>query len=340
MLLCGSLGSLKTLGKDSSSVTPSKKWNIVSPEKAWLVYTEASWGTIHEQNLISNPTLSLKAEDGRFVSLESPFNPTDVAKREELYVSFSAQKINQLPGYYVIKLTPISGIENSVVNIDYLDIKTFDGKLVLTIDVSTAIPIEVRFLYSFAPGLRNLWSHTKRGDHLFSSSRFYAFKFYSSIYLEKGKRGLLYELNKLKMLLEERPPKGIFDDPLTFPLKDTVYIPLKTSYFNKDSVNIMRSVKLFEKLSAELSIKGKLNFWSERAIQKGVLKKIVSEFRQTFSSNDKNYRINIVLSYYNPKRRVVIGKNIGGDLLYPLAIRLPSGRVVPGKVKIMISENF
>jgi len=76
----------------------------IPPEKAFILFTEESWGCIYNQRIEKDVTNLVALEDGKFIQIEEIKNPEDRANRYELYLYFLAKEVGGLPGYYILSL--------------------------------------------------------------------------------------------------------------------------------------------------------------------------------------------------------------------------------------------
>jgi hypothetical protein len=77
----------------------------IQPHKAFMVFTEEAWGCVSGQRIISEVTDKVTVSDTAFVRLDEIKNSEDRDNRSELYLYFPAQEINNLPGYYILRLS-------------------------------------------------------------------------------------------------------------------------------------------------------------------------------------------------------------------------------------------
>lgn len=76
----------------------------IPPEKAFILFTEESWGCVYNQQTQEDVTNLVAYGDGKFVQVEEIKNPEDRANCYELYLYFSAKESSGLPGYYILRL--------------------------------------------------------------------------------------------------------------------------------------------------------------------------------------------------------------------------------------------
>jgi len=76
----------------------------IYPQKAFTVLTEESWGCISNQRIVSDATDKVTSKDTSSVRVDEIKNSEDRENRNELYLYFPAQKINGLPGYFILRL--------------------------------------------------------------------------------------------------------------------------------------------------------------------------------------------------------------------------------------------
>lgn len=76
----------------------------IPPEKAFILFTEESWGCISNQQVKEDVTELVASEDEKFARVDEIKNPEDVANRDELYLCFRAKEVGGLPGYCILRL--------------------------------------------------------------------------------------------------------------------------------------------------------------------------------------------------------------------------------------------
>lgn len=132
--------------------------DIIVPDNAWLIYTKESMGCLEGQTIRTNLKQQLAGKEIETVRIEEVKNPEDSSNRNELVLSFPAQRISGLAGYYLIRMSCHSSREQSaklLVGRCYIQKSSKQWQLVIQVKSDGWAAIQM--LYSRNPTLQNGW---------------------------------------------------------------------------------------------------------------------------------------------------------------------------------------
>lgn len=101
--MCSSVFALSLIGLTSITCIGCAK-NDITPSKALVILTRESMGCLNRQEVKEDVTAKIAHDDNNFATIEEIKNPEDVSNRYEIYLLFPAKEINQLSGFFILKL--------------------------------------------------------------------------------------------------------------------------------------------------------------------------------------------------------------------------------------------
>jgi hypothetical protein len=138
--------------------TDNAKSPDLLPEKALLILTRESMGCLNSQTLTQDATELVSSEDGKAIAIREIKNPEDVSNRNELYLLFPAEQVNQLPGFFILKLgcdsdqpTPAS------VSIDHAVLRRRGSEWIVVLKAKSDGFVRAQLLYSRRPEFVTAW---------------------------------------------------------------------------------------------------------------------------------------------------------------------------------------
>ena len=150
-----SIASYPFLFAQISSVTKG-----VLPSKALIINTSESWGCLNEQVLKEDVTDGIAKDDCHYATIYEIKNPEDIVNRNELYLTFSANPINGLAGYFVVKFWCDNDKPDirAYFSMDHARVfKNKNGDWTLLTKAKGNGFVHVKMLYSRTPDLLDVW---------------------------------------------------------------------------------------------------------------------------------------------------------------------------------------
>lgn len=299
----------QSLSKVVSPIQGAKK---IEPIKAWVVYTECGEGSVKQQSVISNETEIVLKNDRRYVRIEEIRNPTNVFNRTELYVVFSAQEIDDLPGYYIIIFTPKPRLKGEIAYFELDRVQLHkDERIQLLISIKTNSIVKTWFYYSQNPRLERFWGISAvDGDKLKSTELINAVRFVN---------------------------KFIDDIPIKFVdnrWHDEVILPID-SRFSKQGKTLRLSWNLLQRLDNIFSAKGEFWVWKKDILVRENVEEALTDFSSMLE--EKNIFAEFYFKIEFNKQQISIGSRMVASLQRVVAIQTNSGAIIPGHVTIGVS---
>lgn len=299
------LGFLSLL---SCSVSSARNEKVIHPSKAWIIETRSGETGITGQRILDQVTDKILRTDDLICIEKKRKVIIGLEKYEELYVGFPAKEIDNLKGYYLLALRPLS---QGRMCIESLSIEKKGENYFLKVQGNSEPKVEAWIYYSRNTNMREF--STARGKKVVAKQLFDTEKFRNQ-YVQS------FSLGRKTILKKE--------------------IPINSAFLHEGK-RMDIALQFFETLEAYFGAEGETSdIWDPNKLSQQVINSVKTEIQSGRSTNTE--AVNLLIFFHCPELDLKIGeaKDIMKDIKRRYTLKR-AGRYFPCTfgVKVLLSKK-